>query len=89
MLFDARYGASRAHAITLSEGGFVALPTNQDVVQLWYENGAFRTASIVAGVTPHSDFEIVRGLLKHKKVVACRPVVAKDRPASLVSWQFA
>jgi hypothetical protein len=89
VLFDARYGVSSSHAIALSEDGFLALPTNQDVVRLWYENRTFRTAATVAGLTPQSDYEIVRHLLKHKKVVSCRPVVAKDRPASLVSWQFA
>jgi hypothetical protein len=89
VLFDARYGVSSSHAIALSEDGLLALPTNQDVVQLWYENRAFRTAAAVAGLTPQSDFQIVKHLLKHKKVVSFRPVLAKDRPASLVSWQFA
>jgi hypothetical protein len=89
VLFDARYVVSSSHATALSEDGFLVLPTNQDVVQLWYENRTFRTAAAVAGLTPQSDFEIVKHLLKHKKVISCRTVVAKDRPASLVSWQFA
>jgi hypothetical protein len=89
VLFDARYGVSRAHADALREQGFRAVPTNQDVVALWYENRPLRTAPAIAGLTPHSDFEIVRQLLRNKTLVSFERLRAHDRPGSLVSWRFA
>jgi hypothetical protein len=85
-LFDARYGCSRDFA---AHSGFVALSTNRDVVRLWFENESLRRARQVAGVTPHSDFEIVQRLLKGKRLISCEAVRATDRPATLVSWHFA
>jgi hypothetical protein len=88
VLFDARYGCSRDFAV---RSRFVALPTNQDIVRLWFENESFRRARQVAGVTPYSDFEIVQRLLKtnNKRLVYREAVRATDRPATLVSWHFA
>ncbi len=85
-LFDARYGCSRDFAALR---GFVALPTNQDIVRLWFENESFRRARQVAGITPHSDFEIVQRLLSGKRLMSRKAVRATDRPATLVSWHFA
>jgi hypothetical protein len=89
VLFDARYGVASAHAAVLRQRGFLALATNQDVVRLWYENRALRIAPGIAGLTPHSDFEIVRQLLKNKRLVSFERLRAHDRPGSLVSWRFA
>jgi hypothetical protein len=86
VLVDARYRASREFAAVC---GFVALPTNQDIVRLWYENESFRRAREVAGLTPYSDFEIVQRLQKGKRLVSREIVHATDRPATLVSWHFA
>jgi hypothetical protein len=86
VLFDARYGCSRDFA---ARSSFVALPTNQDIVRLWFENESFRRARQVAGVTPYSDFEIVQRLLNNKRLVYREAVRATDRPATLVSWHFA
>jgi hypothetical protein len=86
VLFDARYACSRDFAALC---GLSALPTNQDVVSLWFGNESFRRARQVAGVTPHSDFEIVRRLLKGKALKFHEVVRATDRPAMLVSWHFA
>jgi hypothetical protein len=86
VLFDARYGCSRDFA---ARSAFAALATNQDVVRLWFENASFRRARQVAGLTPHSDFEIVQRLLKGKSLLSAEAVRATDRPAALVSWHFA
>lgn len=86
VLFDARYGCSRDFA---DRCGFVALPTNQDVVRLWFDNESLRRARQVAGVTPHSDFEIVQRLLSGKRLMSRKAVRAADRPATLVAWHFA
>lgn len=86
VLFDARYGCSREFA---ARSGFTALPTNQDIVRLWFGNESFRRARQVAGLTPHSDFEIVQRLLQGKSLRSAEAVRATDRPATLVSWHFA
>jgi len=89
VLFDARYGDSRQLAAVLAGRGFEPLATNQDVVRLWYESAVLRTAVQVAGVTPHSDLEILRRLLGKKRLVSQRAVRAHDRRGALVSWHFA
>jgi hypothetical protein len=89
VLFDARYGESRAFATACGQRGFVALPTNQDLVRLWYEDVTFRTAQRLAGVTPHSDFEVLRQLLKEKRVPLRLTSSSTVAAHSLVSWQFA
>jgi hypothetical protein len=87
VLFDARYVQSRDCATSWCERGFIALPTNQDVVRLWYENASIRRARQIAGATPHSDFEVLRRLLKdERRRLIVRHVESSGR---LTSWHFA
>jgi hypothetical protein len=87
VLFDARYVQSRDCAACWCERGFIALPTNQDLVRLWYENASFRSARQIAGETLHSDFEVLRRLLKdERRRLTVRHVESSGR---LTSWHFA
>jgi hypothetical protein len=87
VLFDARYAPSRELADALARDGLTPLATNQDVVRLWYEEQTFRRAPRIAGTTLHSDFEIVRGLLKEQR--SRLRLTSLARTGSLVSWRFA
>jgi hypothetical protein len=88
VLFDARYRESKAVAASLAKKGLASLATNQDVVRLWYDNPALREAVQIAGVTPHSDFEILRRLTP-LRLTSFETVRANERGGVLVSWRFA
>jgi hypothetical protein len=90
-IYDERYPDARHAAVEHERVGARVLATSGEMVTLWREGiaGAAKKGPVrIAGLTQHSDFEIVRSLasLHRLRVVQQEHRIARARSGTLTAW---
>lgn len=90
-IYDERYPDARQAALEQEAAGARILATSGEIVTLWRERiaGAMNVASVqIAGLTQHSDFEIVRSLtaVHRLRVMQREHRIGRARSGTLTAW---
>ena len=92
VLFDARYGDSRAFADRLAARTFWPLATGGDVAALWYtklHGLAVPRRAGIAGLTTYCDFQVLSSITREHGFRVTSEDRHQCRGGTLFSWQLA
>jgi hypothetical protein len=90
-VYDERYPDARQAALEQESAGARVLATSGETVTLWREHiaaAASKGPVRIAGLTQHSDFEIVRSLasLHRLRILQQEHRIARARSGALTAW---